>query len=367
MCFEPVFDGWRSAGRISRVLSEVRMSRFRCFEALEFFPGAGRTYVVGRNAQGKTSILEAVCVLLRLQSPRTSQPSDMFLGGEGGFALGGLFGDTHLECRQSVRGRSLLLDSKPQSKPDDYLATARLTWISNADLELVNGAGAARRRYLDFLGMQAVPGYRKVLRSYERALRARNSLLKEGRPRNEVEAFTPLLVESGMVLLAERARLVEGLSADLAGACRGISGGGDVLKVTYRPGCEGDFAEALAASRGKEERLRQTVCGPHRDDLELMLNGLKAASFASEGQQRTIALALKIAQARHLHALHGRPPLLLLDDIFGELDAVRRNLLLEALPAGAQSIITTTFLDWMQPSDSDRVYRLESGKLTLGG
>lgn len=366
VCFEAVFDERRSGGRICGVLSEVLLSRFRCFEALEFFPGACRTYVVGRNAQGKTSILEAVCVLLRLQSPRTSQPSDMFLGGEGGFALGGRFGDTHLECRQSARGRSLLLDSKPQSKPDDYLATARLTWISNADLELVTGGGAARRRYLDFLGMQAVPGYRQTLRSYERALRARNALLKEGRPRAEVDAFTPLLLEAGGVLLEARAGLTTNLTSDLAEACRMISGGGDDLRVVYKPGCEGDFGEALAGSRGREERLRQTVCGPHRDDLELFLNGLKAASFASEGQQRTIALALKIAQARHLHALHGRPPLLLLDDIFGELDAVRRNLLLEALPAGAQSIITTTFLDWMQPSGGDCVFRLESGRLTEG-
>jgi len=366
MGFQPVFDGWRSAGRISVVQSEVRMSRFRCFEALEFFPGPGRTYVVGRNAQGKTSILEAVCVLLRLQSPRTSQPSDMFLGGVGGFALGGRFGDTHMECRQSARGRSLFLDSKPQSKADDYLATARLTWFSNADLELVNGSGAPRRRYLDFLGMQAVPGYRQTLRSYERALRARNALLKEGRPRVEVDAFTPVLLETGGVLLEARARLTANLASDLAEACRMISGGGDELRVVYKPGCEGDFGEALVGSRGREERLRQTVCGPHRDDLELVLNGLKASAFASEGQQRTIALALKIAQARHLHALHGTPPLLLLDDIFGELDAGRRNLLLAALPQGAQTIITTTFLDWMQPSEEDCVYRLESGKLSEG-
>jgi DNA replication and repair protein RecF len=347
------------------VLSKVRLSRFRCFEALEFFPGLGRTYLVGSNAQGKTSILEAVCVLLRLQSPRTSQPSDMFLNGEGGFALSGMVGDTHLECRQSQSGRSLQLDSKPQSKPDDYLATARLTWFSNADLELVNGPGAARRRYLDFLGMQVLPGYRKVLRSYERALRARNALLKDCRPRSEVDAFTPVLVEAGGVLLAARAKLIDDLTTDIAQACIGISGGGDILQVTYRPGCDGDFTEALAASRGKEERLRQTVCGPHRDDLELVLNGLSAASFASEGQQRTIALSLKIAQARYLNSIHGVPPLLLLDDIFGELDATRRNLLLEALPTGAQSIITTTFLDWAQSSEGESVFRLESGKLTL--
>ena len=345
------------------MLSEVRLSRFRCFEALEFFPGPGRTYVIGRNAQGKTSILEAVCVLLRLQSPRASLVSEMFRNGKDGFALSGRYGDTHLECRHSVNGRSLLLDSKPQSRPDDYLATARLTWFSNADLELVKGPGSARRRFLDFLGVQMVAGYRSNLRAYERALRSRNALLKEGRSRTEIDAFSPVLVEAGGMLLSARHQLVADLISGVAEACRQISGNADALQLCYKPGCEGDFAEALVGSRAREERLRQTVCGPHRDDLELKMNGLEAASFASEGQQRTIALALKIAQAGRLHDLHGFPPLLLLDDIFGELDAVRRNLFLEALPAGAQSIVTTTFLDWAEPVGGDCMFHLESGKL----
>jgi hypothetical protein len=146
--------------------------------------------------------------------------------------------------------------------------------------------------------------------------------------------------------MESRRALIEAVAPLASAACAKISGSADALALAYQPGCEGSLAESLAASRGEEERLRQTVRGPHRDDLEISLNGLKASAFASEGQQRGIALALKIAQARHLESLHSQPPVLLLDDIFGELDTSRRNRLLETLPAASQTLITTTFLDW---------------------
>jgi len=327
------------------VITEVRLRRFRCFESLDFHPGTGRTCIVGQNAQGKTSILEAVCVLLRLQSPRTSSPTEMIKAGETACALEGRVDDSHLACRFAPGSRELMLDSKPQSKSEDYLSVARITWFANSDLELVKGSGSVRRRFLDFLGVQSVPGYRKALRDYERTLRSRNALLKEGRPRREVLAFDSPLIEAGVVLVKARRALVEAIAPLAQAACAGISGAADALSLVYVPGCAEPFAESLAASRGEEERLRQTVRGPHRDDLEISLNGLKASAFASEGQERSIVLALKIAQARHLEALHEKPPVLLLDDIFGELD---RNALMGHLPENAQKWITTTHLDWLK-------------------
>lgn len=348
------------------MITEVRLRHFRCFETLEFSPSAQRTCIVGQNAQGKTSILEAVCVLLRLQSPRTTSATELIQSGEQGFSIEGIHGDTRLQYRHTHEGRMIFLDSKAQQKSTDYLSTAFITWFSNADLELVKGPGSARRRYLDFLGTQSVPGYRKALRDYERALRSRNALLKDARPRREIEAFDQPLVEAGEFLLQIRAELLHSL-ADLArAACSEISAAADVLKITYKPGCEATFRQALADSRANEERLRQTVCGPHRDDLELELNALKASAFASEGQQRTIALALKIAQARHLESIHSRPPLLLLDDIFGELDAARRNRLLQALPHDAQTLVTTTFLDWAADDAPMEVFTLANKCLSPG-
>jgi DNA replication and repair protein RecF len=345
------------------VLTDLRLRDFRCFDALEFSPGRGRTFISGANAQGKTSILEALCILLRLQSPRTSTTAEAIKFGCDGFSLNGHCSGAHLVCRYSSDGREIALDSKPQSRTEDYLAVARVAWFANTDLELVRGGGGVRRRYLDFLGMQCLPGYRKTLRAYERAVRSRNALLKDCRPRREIEAFDQPLIEAGEILLASRASLAADLAPLARQACMDISGGGDGLEIAYLPGAAGPFAVVLAASRAEEERLRQTIVGPHRDDLGVTLNQLDAAGFASEGQQRGIALALKLAQARHLEAVQQRAPLLLLDDIFGELDRSRRNRLLEFLPAQSQAIITTTFLDWADRSEADTVFRLEAGRL----
>jgi DNA replication and repair protein RecF len=346
------------------VIEELRLRDFRCFERLDMGLSPGRTFIVGRNAQGKTSILEAACVLLRLQSPRTHSPAEMIRAGAGGFSVDGRVADTHLACRHAGGVRSISLDSKPQHRSDDYLATARVAWFANTDMELVKGGGSTRRRYLDFLGSQAVPGYRKAMRDYERTLRSRNALLKENRPRREVEAFDGPLVESGSLLLSARASLCSAITAPAVDSCASISDGSDRLGLVYRPGIQGDeFARSLAESRGEEARLRQTVRGPHRDDIGFELNGLDAAAFASEGQQRGIALSLKIAQARHLEQVHGVPPVLLLDDIFGELDTLRRNRLFAALPSRAQSIITTTFLDWAADEEHGSVLHLSDGNL----
>lgn len=277
--------------------------------------------------------------------------------------MDGHCGGSHLTCRYACEGRAITLDSKPQSRTDDYLDVARVAWFANTDLELVRGSGSVRRRFLDFLGMQCVPGYRKSLRAYERALRSRNALLKDGRPRREIAAFDAPLLESGDVLLAARAALVAGLVPRALAACGEVSGGADELAMVYKPGVCGSFASALDEARPQEERLRQTVVGPHRDDIGLTLNGLPAAGFSSEGQQRGIALALKLAQARHLEAVQHRAPILLLDDIFGELDPVRRNRLLASLPTRSQTLITTTFLDWAERSAGDVVFTLENGHL----
>jgi DNA replication and repair protein RecF len=135
------------------------------------------------------------------------------------------------------------------------------------------------------------------------------------------------------------------------------------VEVSYVPGFSGaSLAEELASRRDEEGRNRQTAAGPHRDDLTLTLNGLDASTYASEGQQRSAALALKVAQARVLEEAAGKPPLLLLDDVFGELDAQRRRALLGLLPPGTQKIITTTTLDWAKDEKlSGMVYGVEAG------
>ena len=164
-------------------------------------------------------------------------------------------------------------------------------------------------------------------------LRAKNLLLKEGRPRDaEILSYEEILVEHGTVLMQARARLVEELTPLAADAQRIVSGKDEPLTLHYLPASGPDLRESMLQARERETRLRQAVVGPHRDELSLRLHGMPAADFASEGQQRTIALALKLAQGKLLESRGGKTPIYLMDDIFGELDPGRRNALMAHLP-----------------------------------
>lgn len=347
------------------MLRTIRLRDFRCFQALDFSPAPGTNFIIGSNAQGKTSILESICLLLRLQSPRTSTPADCVRFGTVGFGLDGHYQDSHLHLKYERRLKSFALDSKPQSRTADYLAVARVAWISNEDLQLVRGGASARRRFLDFLGAQAVPHYLHHLRAYERALRSRNALLRDNRPRREIAAFDGPLVQAGTFLLEARAKLVLALAPQVHTAHQTISGTTGDLTITYQAGASIPFATALQNSEADEIRLRSTVSGPHRDDIAILLDGREASTFGSEGQQRSAALALKLAQARELEIGLEHPPVYLIDDIFGELDTNRRNNLLTALPDSAQKIITTTSLSWLADLPvRPLIHQLSAGQIT---
>ena len=339
------------------MLRNLQLCDFRCFARLAFEPEPVLNLIVGANAQGKTSLLEAACVLLRLQSPRTNHLAEAVRVGTAGFGLAAEWGDRtlHMQFKDSLK--SFRLDAQHHTRPAEYLSVARVVWISNDDEQLVRGSAAVRRRFLDFLAAQASPGYLRQLRAYERALRSRNVLLREGRARREISAFDGVLLESGKIITEIRRQLSAALDPLAHEAAHQISAEGEHLQISYHPGSPEDFATALAASADEEVRLRMTLVGPHRDDLDLVLNGMHAASYASEGQRRSIALALKLAQARHLAALTG-PPLYLIDDIFGELDPDRRNRVMKLLPNAAQKLVTATSLDWMERELPAAVFRL---------
>ena len=346
------------------MLVDLQLYEFRCFEQIRFEPSPGLNIILGPNAQGKTSLLEAACVLLRLQSPRTSSLAETVRFGQPAFSLSGHWDQTHLQLKYANGLKSFALDSKTQSRARDYLEAAKVAWFSNDALQLVRGTSSARRRYLDFLGTQTEDGYLRHLRAYERALRSRNALLKDNRPRREIAAFDTPLIAAGAPLLATRAALCRELQPLVAEAYAQICGGREHLDITYLPGSEADFAAALESTHAEETRLRSTLVGPHRDDLALHLDSRDAASFGSEGQQRSAVLALKLAQARHLEAAAGAPPLYLIDDVFGELDPARRNHLLAAMPANAQKLITTTNLDWFTTPEHATIHHLRDGQLS---
>lgn len=343
------------------MLSSLELNQFRCFESLQLDLKSGLTIFVGNNAQGKTSILEAACALLRLQSPRTSALADLIRVGPGagkGFSVRGRWGDSELNLKHMARsGRKLAVDGETQRRSGEYLRFSGLVvWIASDDLTLVKGGGGPRRRYLDFMASQLYPLYRPALKSYERALRSRNFLLKrDASPKwEQIDAYTKILIENGALLTQYRRELVTALSPLAADAQKQISEQDEVLSIEYQAasGSEDDLGAELLRRRADEQRRRQTLAGPHRDDLKLQINDMGAAKFASEGQQRTLALALKLAQSRLFIEQTSQPPVLLIDDVFGELDPDRRNALMAVWPEDSQKLVTTTYLNWL---DSDRV------------
>ena len=263
------------------MLTQLQLRNFRCFEALTLEVGAGFTFFIGANGEGKTSILEAACVLLRLQSQRSSALSPLVRVGAKAFAVRGKIDSHALEFRYGGLHRKLKFDDVDQKTSTEYLRIARVVSFANIDIELVRGGSDARRRYLDFLGAQIEPAYRSTLRAYERALRSRNALLKSSTPRTrEISAYDAPLIENGSRLREMRARMIEKLSPFVRQSHQEISGTTEKIDIYFAPGAAEDFAKDLADSREKELRLRQTVVGPHRDDVDLFVDGMPAHSFA---------------------------------------------------------------------------------------
>jgi DNA replication and repair protein RecF len=347
------------------MLTNMRLRNFRCFEGVSVDIAPAFNLFLGANGEGKTTILEAACVLLRLQSQRSSSLAPVIQIGKKFFEVRGRFEEHELEFRYSALRRRVTFDEIEQRTLGEYLRIGRVVSLANADIELVRGGSEARRRYLDFLGAQIDGRYRPALRAYERALRARNALLKSPAPRaREVAAYDAPLIEHGRVLLRLRAELTEMLAPLAVQAYRQISGGREKFALRFLPGASDDFGGDLERSHSESIRLRQTIVGPHRDDLELRVDQLSAAQFASEGQQRTIALAMKIAQADALKkANDGKAPLLLIDDIFGELDPERRNALLDNLPADSQKLVTATAMPWRDEIAADTIYKMRDRQL----
>jgi DNA replication and repair protein RecF len=281
--------------------------------------------------------------------------------GQKGFFLGAAVlsqGKHEIKMYWSASKRSLSLAGRPVRKVTDYLGAMRCVVFCTEDLQLVKGTARIRRRFLDLLLSQSHPPYLPLLQRYMQILRSRNALLKRAVvDEAALESFTTELVSAGNELIRLRREIIPKLSPVVRLAYRSIACDAEELRLDYSPAVKSDFVLELAQSRPRERAYRTTLIGPHRDDLQLLLDDRSAAQFGSEGQKRTLAIALKIAQAEYLTSIHGSTPVLLVDDVMGELDARRRSgllpLLHEARRTSGQVFMTATEQNWPQELGGD--------------
>jgi DNA replication and repair protein RecF len=364
----------QAAGRHSEGmhLAHLRLRDFRNYTRLDVDFAAGFHLLLGDNAQGKTNVLEAIYLIATLRSFRGVGGAQMVRHGQKGYFVGGKVvaqGEHDIKMYWSSPERSLSLDARPVRKLTDYLGVLRTVVFCTEDLQLVKGVARARRRFLDLLLSQTHASYLPLLQRYTQALRSRNALLKQPRPDpTALDGFSRELVKSGEEIIRLRRELVPRFSPLARLAYRRISSDAEELRLEYQPSVKQDFSVELAQSRHREGAYRSTLIGPHRDDLQLLLNDRSAAQFGSEGQKRTLAITFKLAQAEYLTGLHGSPPILLIDDIMGELDAKRRGaflpLLQRAQQSNSQVFMTATAENWPEEPERElQRWRIKDGTL----
>lgn len=337
---------------------------------VDFAPGFH--VLTGNNAQGKTNILEAIYLLATLRSFRGVGGAQMVQHGKKGYFVGAQVvsqGEHEIKMYWSSAERKLSLNGQPVRKLTDYLGVLRAVVFCTEDLQLVKGTARARRRFIDLLLAQTFPTYLPVLQRYALALRSRNAVLKQRTfDPAALESFSHELVKLGEEITKARRELIPKLSVLVRLAYRRISNDAEELRIEYQPSIKRDFAVELAQSRTREQSYRTTLIGPHRDEVQLLLNDKSAAQFGSEGQKRSLVVALKMAQAEYITGIHGTPPVLLIDDVMGELDVKRRSGLLPLLErahhAHGQVLMTCTEENWPRELGRDlQRWQVEAGAL----
>jgi len=354
-------NGWQARHFWMVHLAHLRLRDFRNYTRLDADFGPGFHLLLGNNAQGKTNILEAIYLLATLRSFRGVGGAQMIRHEAKGYFVGGNVvsqGEHEIKMYWSTRERKLSLDGQPVRKLAEYLGVLRAVVFCTEDLQLVKGAARTRRRFLDLLLTQTSTAYLPLLQRYAVALRSRNALLKNPAPDEAaLESFSSELIKLGNELTRFRTELAPKLSPLARLAYRRISNDAEELRIEYQPSVKADFAVELAQARARERTYRSTLVGPHRDELQLLLNGKSAAQFGSEGQKRSLAIALKMAQAEYLTGIHSAPPVLLIDDVMGELDVKRRSgflpLLERAHRSHGQVFMTATEENWPQELGKD--------------
>ena len=338
----------RSALRVR--LRRLQLKNHRNYVQLDLAPGPGVNVFIGANGHGKTNLLEAVAILALSSSPRARRELELV-----GPAGSGSRIQAEIDDGPARREISISLDVEGQHarrtievdgvrrRAIDLPGHFRVVLFWPDDLGLVKAGPELRRRFLNQMLVQVEPGYARALAGLRRVLEQRNSLLKriasgEGGD-DMLHAWNHELVQVGGEIVAARARAVRELEPEAA-RCHAEIAPGERLEIRYE-GPPENLAEAVNNSLAEDLKRGSTSVGPHRDDVPVLLDGQEARSYASQGQQRTAVVSLKLAEAALIENRTGERPLLLLDDVLSELDGERRAALLKEVAGGGQVIITS--------------------------
>lgn len=383
-------------------LRHLHLRQFRNYLDQKVNFDAAKTILVGDNAQGKSNLLESVELLSTLKSHRVSRDRDLILDGKpAGQVQANLERQVgNIELTLTVRSqgrRTVAINGETLRRHLDFLSILNVVQFSSLDLDLVRGGPEVRRHWLDRLLVQLEPVYAHILQQYNQVLRQRNALLKQIRQQkmaaettgsinsistHELALWDAQLATTGARVIRRRQRVLQRLAPLASEWHRAIAGSMEVLQMEYLAnvmvdskeliiqdsleGVRQAFLEKIKVRAIAEQYQGTTVVGPHRDDVSFTINDTPARQYASQGQQRTLVLALKLAELQLIEQVVGEPPLLLLDDVLAELDLHRQNQLLEAITDRFQTLITTTHLgcfdgQWLQDT---QILSVRSGQIS---
>lgn len=317
---------------------------FRNYQALSYRPSGQLNVLTGRNAQGKTNVLEAIGVLLTGRSFRTSRLGELPAWGTEAAVLSGDL--VHTEGSRTVRRTLRRLEDGTWQSAGETVEWARLIVFGWQDLAILNGVPAARRNFIDGFAARLYPGHLPALLRYRQIVARRNRLLQSRAAETRLAPWDEQLAMTGMELIDRRRRAIAALQTELARVYPALAGERQKVEVAYRtPLGEATEATALLAAldRRRPDELRRglTLVGPHRDDLAIELDGVDARAFGSRGQQRLLALALRLAEVLPVTEAAGTAPILLLDDALSELDPVVQDHVVREIESAEQVFLTS--------------------------
>ncbi|MDR6905828.1 DNA replication and repair protein RecF [Agromyces sp. 3263] len=390
-------------------VARLSLTDYRNYERAELELGPGATVLVGRNGQGKTNLVESIGYLSTLGSHRVSSDQPLIRAGADAAIVRALLahGERELlvELQLNRQGANRAQLNRSPVKTRELPRYAHSVLFAPEDLAIVRGEPSVRRRMLDELLVQRTPRLSGVMADYERVLKQRNSLLKSARARGlsaerlpTLDIWDERLVDLGSELIDQRLTLIDELAGPLAAAYRSIvdadhapslqpslsidgadpdddapAASGSASASASAPDdhnapaasdTRSRFASALQVLRAKELERGITLAGPHRDDVLLLLNGLPAKGYASHGESWSFALALRLASAELLRRDSSTgDPVLVLDDVFAELDRLRRQRLAEAIVGFEQVLVTAAVLEDVPEPLTARIVHIESGRI----